>query len=320
VVYELFLRANELARRQGNLPAAIEQYERCVTMDKSYAPAWARLGRARWLWDKYNLASAEGLQAADDAFHEAFRRNPNLALAHNFYTQLQVDQGRPLDAMKRLLERAQRRKNDPELFAGLAHVCRYCGLLQPAVAAHFAARRLDPQISTTVTHTYFMLGDYQRALDNLAGDFGYSVGLTLAALGRSDEAIVLLREREAGEIPRLARLYFTSLRALLEGNREESLRASEEFRKATFRDPEGLFYIARQNAYLGEKNTALELFSRAIERGFFCYPAMVRDPWLDNLRGSHEFNDQMRKAQELHREAVESFLALGGEAVLGAPA
>jgi hypothetical protein len=109
------------------------------------------------------------------------------------------------------------------------------------------------------------------------------------------------------------------LRALLEGNREESLRASEEFRHATFRDPEGLFYIARQNAYLGEKTTALELFSRAIARGFFCYPAMERDPWLDNLRGSREFNDQMRKAQELHREAVESFLALGGDAVLGAP-
>jgi non-specific serine/threonine protein kinase len=321
LVYELYLRANELARQPESLPAAIEQYERCVAMDKSYAPAWARLGRARWLWDKYNLASAEGLQDADDAFQAAFRKNPNLALAHNFYTQLQVDQGRPLDAMKRLLERAKRWRNDPEVFAGLAHVCRYCGLLQPAIAAHLAARRLDPQIPTTVTHTYFMLGDYQRALETIAGDFGYSVGLTLAALGRADEAIVALREREVKAQPaRLARLYFTSLRALLEGNREESLRAIEEFRNATFRDPEGLFYIARQSAYLGEKATALELFSRAIERGFFCFPSFVRDPWLDNLRGSREFNDQMRKAQELHREAVQSFLALGGEALLGAPA
>jgi eukaryotic-like serine/threonine-protein kinase len=318
LVYELYLRANELARQPQSLPAAIEQYERCVAMDKSYAPAWARLGRARWLWDKYSLASAEGLQAADNAFQAAFRKNPSLALAHNFYTQLQVDQGRPLDAMKRLLERAQRHRNDPELFAGLAHVCRYCGLLQPSVAAHLAARRLDPQIPTSVTHTYFMLGDYQRALDTCAGDFGYSIALTLAALGRSDEAIAELREREAKAQPaRLARLYFTSLRALLEGNREESLLASEDFRNATFRDPEGLFYMARQNAYLGEKTTALELLSRAIERGFFCYPAMVRDPWLDNLRGSREFNDLMRKAQERHQEAVQSFFALGGDILLG---
>src|SRR5262249_34320353 len=234
-VYELYLRANELARQRRNLPAAIEQYERCVEMDPSYAPAWARLGRVRWLWNKYSLSSQEGLDVADQAFQAAFRLNPNLAMAHNLYTHLQVDQGRALDAMKRLLERAQRRRNDPELFAGLAHVCRYCGLLQPAGAAHHEARRLDPQIPTTVTHTYFMLGDYDRALETSGGDFGYGTALTLAALGRTEQAITLLREREEIHSGRLGELYLTSLRALLEGRREESLQASEEFRKATFR-------------------------------------------------------------------------------------
>jgi len=80
--------------------------------------------------DKYNKGSVEGLRSADEAFQTALRLNPNLPLAHNLYTNLQVDQGRSLDAMKRLLERAHQRKSDAELFAGLAHVCRYCGLLQ----------------------------------------------------------------------------------------------------------------------------------------------------------------------------------------------
>jgi serine/threonine protein kinase/tetratricopeptide (TPR) repeat protein len=315
-VYELFLRANELARRGGDLPEAIELYERCVAMDRSYAPAWARLGRARWLWDKYNRGSQEGLQAADEAFQEAFRLNPNLALAHNFYTHLQVDQGRSLEALKRLLERALRRRNDPELFAGLVHVCRYCGLLQPSVASHLEARRLDPQIPTTVTHTYFMLGDYQRALETSVGDFGYSIALTLNVLGRRDEAIALLREKEHVQTARLAGLYLTSLRALLEGKREESLAAHEEFRNATFRDPEGWFYMARQLAYLGEKPMATEMLSRAIERGFFCYPVMLRDPWLDSLRGEKQFIDLLRKAQELHREAVQVFHSLAWDTAL----
>jgi eukaryotic-like serine/threonine-protein kinase len=318
-VYELYLRANELARQRESLPAAIEQYERCVEMDPSYAPAWARLGRTRLVWDKYNLGSAEGLQSADEAFQAAFRLNPNLALAHNFYTLLQVDQGRSLDALKRLLERAQRRRNDPELFAGLAHVCRYCGLLQPAVAAHQEARRLDPQIPTTVTHTYFMLGDYQRALETSTGDFGYSVALTLDALGRRGEAVTLLRKKEQAGLPRLAALYLISLRGLLEDNRAEGLRASEELSKTTFRDPEGMFYTARQLVYLGEKNLGLEMLSRAIDKGFFCYPAMLRDPWLDPLRAEKEFTGLLRKAQDLHREAVQAFFALGGDRVLGPP-
>ncbi|HMF90746.1 MAG TPA: protein kinase [Candidatus Angelobacter sp.] len=317
-VYELYLRANELARQRQNLPAAIEQYERCVEMDPSYAPAWARLGRVRWLWNKYSLSSQEGLDAADQAFQAAFRLNPNLAMAHNLYTHLQVDQGRSLDAMKRLLERAQRRRNDPELFAGLAHVCRYCGLLQPALAAHHEARRLDPQIPTTVTHTYFMLGDYRRALETSGGDFGYTTALILAALGRSDEALPMLKEREQGYAGRLGTVYLASLRAFLQGNREESIKASEAILSGTFRDPEGLFYQARQLAYLGENPIALEMFSRAIDKGFFCYPVMMRDPWLDPLRGSKEFSDLLRKAQELYREAVQSYLALGGEALLGA--
>ncbi|HEY6306954.1 MAG TPA: protein kinase [Candidatus Angelobacter sp.] len=315
MVYELYLRTNELARRRA--PSAIKQYERCVAMDSSYAPAWARLGRARWLWDKYNLASQEGSDAADEAFQVAFRLNPNLALAHNLYTHLQVEQGRALDAMKRLLERAQRRRNDPELFAGLAHACRYCGLLRPAVAAHLEARRLDPQIPTSVAHTYFLLGDYQRALDSCGGDFGYATALILASLGRVDQALALLRENERDDAGRLGRLYLTSLRALLEGNRGESVQATNELRKAAFRDPEGLFYLARQLAYLGEQPMALEMFSSAVDRGYFCYPAMLRDPWLDSLRGVKEFTDLLRKAQELHREAAQSFYALGGDAVLG---
>src|SRR5262249_15952635 len=211
MVYELYLRANELARRRENLPAAMEHYGRCVAMDRCYAPAWARLGRARWLWDKYNLGSQEGLQAADDAFQASFRLNPNLALAHNFYTHLQVDQGRALDAMKRLLERAQRRRNDPRLFAGLAHVCRYCGLLQTAAAAPPEARPPAPSSPTTVMNTYFLLGEYERALESSVGDFGYGVAMILAALGRAPEAVTLLREKEHLHAGRLAGLYVTSL-------------------------------------------------------------------------------------------------------------
>jgi tetratricopeptide (TPR) repeat protein len=317
-VYELYLRANELSLKWENLPAAIEQYERCVQMDASYAPAWARLGRARWLFDKYSLGSTEGLDAADQALQIALRLNPDLALAHNFYTALQVDQGRTLDALKRLLDRVKYRRNDPDLFAGLAHVCRYCGLLQPALAAHEEARRLDPQIPTSVNNTYFLQGDYQRALEASAVDFGYASAVSLAALGRVSEAISLLRKREqTNPPPRLGKLYLTSLRALLEGNRPESLEASDELLQATFRDPEGMFYLARQFAYLKEEAKALTMLRRAIDHGFFCYPSMIRDPWLDSLRGSKEFTELLWNAQELHGQALGWFVSLGGSSRLG---
>src|SRR5437879_9358442 len=79
-VYQIYLQANEFGREWENLPRAIEMYERCVSLDPSYAAAWARLGRARWLWDKYTVGSLEGLGAADEAFQTALRLNPNLTL------------------------------------------------------------------------------------------------------------------------------------------------------------------------------------------------------------------------------------------------
>jgi len=292
-------------------------YERCVSLDPSYAVAWARLGRARWLCDKYKAGSLVGLGAADEAFQTALRLNPNLTLAHNLYTHVQVDQGRSLDAMKRLLDRAQQRRSDAELFAGLGHVCRYCGLLRPALVAHQEARRLDPLIPTSVMHTYFMLGEYERALENSGGDYGYGTALVLAMTGRVEEAVSMLRQRELDKPWRLGKLYLTSLRTLLEGKREENLAVSQELMQATFRDPEGMYYLGRQLAYLGQEPLALDVLSRAIDNGFFCHQAMLRDPWLDSLRTRTEFTALLNKAHQLHREALTAFLAGGGASLLG---
>lgn len=315
--YRLYLQANELSRDWENLPKAVELYEHAVEVDAAYAPGWARLGRARWLWDKYSHGSEEGLRSAEEAFREALRLNPNSALTHNLYTSLQVDQGKTLDALKRLLGRARQRRTDAEVFAGLSHVCRYCGLLHAAVAAHYEARRLDPLIATSVAHTYFMMGEYEKSLESSAGDYGYGTGLALAALGRVPEAIATLRESEVSKPWRLGKLYLTSLRALLEGKREESLEASQELMKATFRDPEGMFYQSRQFAYHAAQDEALGMLSRAIHKGFFCYPAMLRDPWLDRLRGLAQFTALLREAEERHRGAMAAFAAEGGTALVG---
>jgi hypothetical protein len=62
---------------------------------------------------------------------------------------------------------------------------------------------------------------------------------------------------------------------------------------------------------------APDILSRAIDHGFFCHQAMVRDPWLDALRSRAEFTDPLRKAHQLHREASTAFLAGGGPGLLG---
>ena len=66
--------------------------------------------------------------------------------------------------MVRLLTEAHRHGNDPELFAGLVHACRYCGLFEASVTADAEARRLDPNVRTSVVETLLLAGDIERLL------------------------------------------------------------------------------------------------------------------------------------------------------------
>ena len=162
-----------------------------------------------------------------------------------------------------------------------------------------------------------MQGDYQGALDPRAGDYGFATGLSLATPGRRGETISVLRDSEASRPAQFSSLYLVSLRLLLEGKHEESLRASNELMNASFRDPEGMYYLARQLGYLGEHASALDVLRRAVEHGFYCYAAMVRDPWLDGLRGKTEFSNILHEAHQLHLEAHQAFVSGGGDELLG---
>jgi serine/threonine protein kinase/tetratricopeptide (TPR) repeat protein len=317
--YDLYLRANEAGKGFSGFSEAIGLYEQCVALDPGYAPAWARLGRARWLVGKFSEGAAEKLVEGRSAIERALELNPDLPLAHNLYTNIQVDQGHAMDAMKRLLKRLRSSRTDPELFAGLTHASRYCGLLQASLEADRQARRLDPNIHTTVTHTYFAIGDYQGALEAVGWDFGYFTPLRLAMLGRVEEAIAMLKEKEPVVPERVGQVFMISLRTLLEGNREASLKASDERIKWAFKDPEGEYYLARQLAYLSDAGRATRLLKRTVDGGYFCYPQMASDPWLDPIRGDAEFKRILHRAQTLHQEAIEMFRAEGGPPLLGQP-
>ena len=51
--------------------------------------------------------------------------------------------------------------------------------------------------------------------------------------------------------------------------------------------------------------------------GFFCYPAMVGDPWLNEIREKAEFGRLVAQAEEQHRAAAEEFARLDGNRILG---
>jgi serine/threonine protein kinase len=313
--YELYLRANELSRDPNQWSAALELYERCITEDPHYAPGWAGAGRMHRMIGKYiGKEPAERLELAVQALRRALELNPDLSLAENVLAHLEVDLGRAEEAMVRLLRRAKDRPADPELYAGLVHACRYCGLMAASLAAGEQAKRLDPRIRTSGAHTHFMLGEYEKVLDYESESIPYMRNLALVMLGRVPEALASLQGIDVTAAGRLG-IFIKGLRGTIERRGEETL--SDLRTISDMPDPEGRYYVARAFAYLGSLDDALPLLAGAVEDGFFCLAALTRDPWLDPLRGTPEFTALVRRAESRHRQATISFLNAEGDRVLG---
>lgn len=318
--YEFYLRANQVAHGSRNWIVARDLYRQCLDADPRYAPAWARLGRIYRVVALYSDEASEANYAlAEEAFKRALELNPDLPLAHNLYTNVELETGRPRQAMLRLLERARTRSADPELFAGLVQACRYAGLDRPAIAAYEHARRLDPQVRTAVAHAYFAAGEYEKAAETDLEDPPFTRAIAIDLLGRRDEAVAMLRQHVVAGLPMLFRLILEGTIALLEGDPQSARPAVDAMiGKWPLRDACATYYLARSLAY-GQHPRAIEMLRRSVEGGFHSYSLFMRDPWLDPLRTETAFKEVVALAQREYMEGVNAYIAAGGERILGSP-
>ena len=321
--YAHYLRANRLSATSSQWLAAHESYQRAVEADPSYAPAWARLGRCLRIMSKYGSApeAAAWHDQAEEAMQRAFRINPDLSLAHHFYTHFEVEAGRSLEAMVRLLGRVRGCSSDPELYAGLVHACRYVGLLDASIAAYRRATRLDPAIRTSISHSFFMAGDFERVIELDVDDPAYLTILSLHALGRSGEALSLCQvARERSPVNESLMVVIDGLTAVLEGNREAGVAAIARLAAfRTFSDPEGLFYWAQISTAVGDHQSALDLLSRAVDTGFYCVRGFEVTPLFSAFRPLPAFNAILERAGLRHAAAAGAFADADGPRLLGLP-
>jgi serine/threonine protein kinase len=320
--YVDYLRANQIQLDSKQWKTARDLYLRCVDRDPGFAPAWARLGRCYRLLGKFDDASQA--QANFDLGVSALRRaldiNPDLSLAHNLYAHVEVDAGHAREAVARLLERVRKAASEPELFAGLVQACRYCGLLDASVAAHERARSLDPAVVTSAAQTFFLQGRWEEAIAADRSDPPFTTAFSLVQLGRVSEGLALLRTAAArGVHPQLHHL-MEGMIAFIEKRHDDVVVHTRQVIDSGFADLEVFYHWAGALAQAGDHDGALGLLERAIDGGFYPAAALARDWRFDPLRSAPDFNQIFRRAEELQRQALETFRGAGGSRLLGLPA
>jgi serine/threonine protein kinase/tetratricopeptide (TPR) repeat protein len=322
--YELYLRANELARSYGKLTEARDLYQECLELDPGFAPAWAHLGRCHRVIGKFIEASPDSDARAEAAFLQAIELDPRLSVAHRFYAQLQADIGETRSGLMRLLREAGRHGNDPELFAGLVHICRYVGLYDQSVAAHEEARRLDPNVSTSYEQTLLLKGDIDALLTapetavGGGGDEGIRI-IGLGLKGRRDEARQALGQLGGLHIPAF-RPWRECLEAWLDGRPADMIATISTLKGLTIMDdPEAIFQIGWLLCDVGQLERGLDDIRRAVAKGYFVAPTLQARPEFDALRGHPGFQALLAEAEAGRERALHAFREAGGERLLGKP-
>ena len=313
--FDLYLHGMRTRAESVSWRQAHAFFQQSLDLDDGFAPAWAERGRLERLFGKYEDPAQ--LANAESAFLRALELDPENGAAQYYYAQLEIDLGRLDAALARLLERVRHRRAEPHIYAALVHACRYGGLLDESVAAHRHTQRLDPTLPTTVHHTHYMLGDYAAALaaaGHVADPFEARV---LSALGRDEEAIACARREEErfASVP-LMRVFSSSLRAALEGRREEGIAAIDRLAASGFSDGEGLFYLGGVSARLGDRQRAHDLLMRAIDNGFSCLTGFETDVFLASLRSSSGWTGLMDRLNAKRRLVTNEFMRAGGRGLL----
>jgi non-specific serine/threonine protein kinase len=321
--YEFYLRGNELARRYHQLPQARDLYQRCLEIDPGFAPAWAQLGRCHRVIGKFVEPWPDSEERAEEALRRALELNPRLAVAHKFYAQLEADMGKARQALVRLLGEADRHGNDPELFAGLVHACRYCGLFDQSIAAHEEARRLDPNVPTSLEQTILMTGDIERLLAVERRPLGTdgdedirAIGLGLA--GRREEARRLFLEILSASGPPLFRTWTEYLLAWVEGRNPGTPSDLSVYRNLkVWSDPEAIFQEGWLLCDVGDYERGLDRLQRAVAKGYCAAPTLSNAAAFDALRSDPRFGAILSQAEAGRQQALSAFREHGGERLIG---
>ena len=175
---------------------ARDLYWTCLAEDPTFASAWAWLGRCCWFLDKFSTQPGANLDLAQAAFQRAFAIDPDLAIAHQFYTFVEVDTGRAAEAMSRIFAASTAIPANPSPSPASS---------TSSVSADSSSNPSKPPPPRHPTRPryphqrrphYFLAGDNPSAIETYSGRAAYYLDAAAwAALADRKRAIALFRDR-----------------------------------------------------------------------------------------------------------------------------
>ncbi len=285
LAYEYYLRALSYPLTVEGATLAMEMLKKSVELDSTFSPAFTELGYRCRMLGTYQQVGRTYMQDAEHYLSRALSLNgtslPTLGNLAEAYNEL----GKTEEAYSLARKGLEINPNDPDCHFALGYVYRYVGLLDKAEREQSRALQLSPGNPRFrgLGVTYFYEGKYDSALKAFDLDPGTPFTwswkvLVYRRLGRHD----------------LETAFNDSVRSTREANEAQA----GEFQV----DGENLYWVAMQSGHIGDAAECARALRKAVEMGFFCYPAMASDSDLEPVRPDPRVQEALALARKKHEE------------------
>ncbi|NOT61099.1 MAG: tetratricopeptide repeat protein [Acidobacteria bacterium] len=316
LAYEFHLRGVDLYVRD-ELATAQKMLEKAVELDPQYATSWAYLCATYSTLASLYFGGEAMNRQAQHSFDRALALAPHHIEAKTYKSMSLTETNRVEEAVPLLRDVLQTNPNLAQAHWQMAYLLRFAGRLKESIASAERSRQIDDEIrsNNAIFASLLYDGQYERYLKQLPSKetayilfyrgFGHyyqkDYAEAVKLFDRAYEMVPALMQAQVGK----------ALSFSVSGNKEAGLallqQTAQQIETRGVTDAEGVYKVAQAFAVLGDKTTALKLWRRSVEGGFFCYPYFANDPLLANLRDAAEYAEVLALARQRHEAFGKKF-------------
>jgi len=316
LAYEYYLRAISYPLSVEGHTLAIQMLHKSLKLDSTHAPTFVELGRrSHWLAN-YATNEPEDFNKAEQYYLKALALNSEQLDAISNLAGYYTDIGRIDEAIKLAHRALEINPNNAWTHFTLSYIYRYAGMLKESVDEADKALELDPQNSgfRSLILAYIYQKDYQKAFKvselgkGDSWEFAFKGAISLIE-GHKDQAQEYLNKVLEIEPKGIMGYYAKGMTAFLEGNDKEGIQALQSWENSNPFASESLYIIAQSYALLNDQEGCIRILKKAIDGGYFNYPFMLRDPFLDSVRTNPDFQIVLALAKEKHEAFKQKYFS-----------
>jgi TolB-like protein/Flp pilus assembly protein TadD len=314
VAYEYYLKSISYPLSNEGDQLAIEMLRKSIELDPNYAPAYDQLGNRIHRLALFGLLDPEETKRAEKFHLKALSLNGELLSALGNLAGIYTETARIEEAVEITRQMLDINPNNAEAHFSLGYIYRYAGMNNEAVQEMEKAVTLDPKNPDfrSIVITYQAVGEYEKALEALKiyKENSFTLGFQgeiFFRQGRLEQAAESFDRVIAIEPEGLMALWVTGVKAFIEGNIQKGLHAAHKFEQANISDAEAWNAFASIYGLLGDKEGCIRTLKRAVAGGFFNYPFMLTDSFLDSVRDDPEFQRILEMAKAKHNAFKKKF-------------